>query len=94
MLPVEQKINSKFSSKRLQILHIDSVQIAVKPLMRKCVNASVLHCLKDARFKKFDTSILDMIQTFLFSGPIHIDCFSNLTFTLDDLNILKVLTRL
>ena len=34
------------------------VQVAIKPLTRKGINASVLMCLRDARFKNFKDSIL------------------------------------
>lgn len=48
--------------------------------------------LCDAKFKKIETSILSMIHSFLFSGPIHFDYFlpyQNLD--LDDTTILKAL---
>jgi hypothetical protein len=52
----------------------------------------VLLCLRDARFLNFRISILGMIQSSLFNGPIHFDVFPNLTLALDDINILKALT--
>jgi hypothetical protein len=73
-------------------LHVGSVQVAVKPLTRLGINASVLLCLRDARFINFRTSILGMIQSSLFNGPVHFDVFPNLTLSLDDINILKALT--
>jgi hypothetical protein len=51
----------------------------------------VLLCLHDARFVNFRISILEMIQSSLFNGPIHFDVFLNLTISLDDINILKAL---
>jgi hypothetical protein len=73
-------------------LHVGSVQVAVKPLTRLGINASVLLCLRDARLINFRTSILGMIQSSLFNGPVHFDVFPNLTLSLDDINILKALT--
>jgi hypothetical protein len=73
-------------------LHVGSVQVAVKPLTGLEINASVLLCLRDARFINFRISILGMIQSSLFNGPIHFDVFPNLTLSLDDINILKALT--
>ena len=31
--------------------------------------------LRDARLRKFETSILSMIQSSSFNGPFHFDCF-------------------
>jgi hypothetical protein len=87
--------NKKFVNDSLvkgyKFLHIGSVQVAVKPLTRLGINAFVLLCLHDARFLNFRISILSMIQSSLFNGPIHFDVFPNLTLALDDINILKAL---
>jgi hypothetical protein len=91
-----QLFNKRFvndsKNKEYKFLHVGSVQVAVKPLTRLVINASVLLCLRDARFINFRTSILGMIQSSLFNGPVHFDVFSNLTLSLDDINILKALT--
>jgi hypothetical protein len=91
-----QLFNKRFvndsKNKEYKFLHVGSVQVAVKPLTRLGINASVLLCLRDARFINFKTSILGMIQSSLFNGPVHFDVFPNLTLSLDDINILKALT--
>jgi hypothetical protein len=91
-----QLFNKKFvnisRSKGFKFLHIGSVQVAVKPLTRLGIDASVLLCLNDARFNKFKTSILGMIQSSLYAGPVHFDVFPNLTVSLEDINVLKSLT--
>ena len=68
------------------------VQVAIKPLTRKGINASVLMCFRDARFKNFKDSILGMITAFLFDGPVYFNCYPDLTLDLDDPNIVKDLT--
>ena len=68
------------------------VQVALKPLTRKGINASVLMCLRDARFKNFKDSILVMITASLYDGPVYFNCYLDLTLTLDDPNIIKALT--
>ena len=68
------------------------VQAAIKPLTRKGINASVLTCLRDARFKNFKDSILGMITASLYDGPVYFNCYPNLTLALDDPNIVKTLT--
>ena len=81
-----------FLAKKLSYLHIGLVQAAVKPLTRRGINASVLICLRDARFKKFNDSILGMIIASLYDGPIYFDCYPDICLALDDLNIVKALT--
>ena len=68
------------------------VQVAIKPLTQKGINASVLMCLRDARFKIFKDSILGMITASMYDGSIYFNCYLDLTLTLDDLNIVKALT--
>jgi hypothetical protein len=82
--------NSK--AKGYKFLHIGSVQVVVKPLTRLGINASVLLCLRDARILNFRISILGMIQSSLYAGPIHFNVFPNLSLSLDDVNMLKALT--
>ncbi|XP_059454477.1 uncharacterized protein LOC132184753 [Corylus avellana] len=88
--------NNKFVNNSLakgyRFLHIGSVQVAVKPLTRLGINVSVLLCLRDARFVDFRTSILGMIQSSLFNGPVHFDVFPNISLALVDIHILKALT--
>jgi hypothetical protein len=49
-------------------------------------------CLYDARFTNFRTSILGMVQTSLYNGPVYCDTFPNITLALSDVNIVKALT--
>ncbi|KAL4606808.1 hypothetical protein ACB092_09G130500 [Castanea dentata] len=81
-----------FMTKKLKYLHIGLVQVAVKPLTRKGINASVLMCLRDARFKRFNDSILGMIIASLYDDPIFFDCYHDLALAFDDPNIIKALT--
>jgi hypothetical protein len=73
-------------------IHIGLVQVAVKPLTRKGLNASVLLCLRDARFTDFSDSTLGIIESSLYNGPIHFDCYPDFTISLSDPHILKALT--
>ena len=83
---------NEFLAKKLSYLHIGLVQVAVKPLTRKGINASILMCLRDARFKRFNDSILGMITASLYDGPVYFDCYPDITLALDDVNIVKTLT--
>jgi hypothetical protein len=71
--------------KKYKFLHIGSVQVAVKPLIRLGIDASVLLCLRDARFLKFKTSILGMIQSSVYAGPVYFDVFPNMSVSLNDI---------
>jgi hypothetical protein len=44
----------------------------------------VLLILKDARFKVFEPSLLGMVEASLYNGPIHFNCYPDLTISLDD----------
>ena len=73
-------------------LHIDLVQVKVKPLIKEGLNCSILMALRDIRHIRFDDSLLRTIQTSLNCGPIHFDCFPNFTVNLHDPHIMKALT--
>ena len=81
-----------FLTKKFSYLHIGLVQVAVKPLTRKGINAFVLMCLRDARFKVFSDSILGMITASMYDGHFYFNCYPDITLALDDPNIFKVLT--
>ena len=68
------------------------VQVAIKPLTWKAINASILMCLRDARFKNFKYSILGMITASLYDGLVYFNCYPDLILALDDPNIVKTLT--
>jgi hypothetical protein len=74
-----QLFNKRFiensEAKGYKFLHVGSVQVVVKPLTRLGINAFVFLCLRDARFVNFRISILGMIQSSLFAGPIHFDVY-------------------
>ena len=70
---VSKRNINDFLAKKFSYLHIGLVQVAVKPLTRKGINASVLMCLRDARFKNFSNSILGMITASLYDGPVYFD---------------------
>ena len=81
-----------FLTKKFNYLHIGLVQVAIKPLTRKGINASILVCLRDARFKNFSDSILGMIIASLCDGLVYFDCYPDISLALDDPNIVKTLT--
>ena len=88
----KKNIGEYLTSKKFNYLHIGMVQVAIKPPTQKGINASVLMCLRDARFKNFKDSILGMITASLYDGPVYFSCYLDLTLALDDPNIIKVLT--
>ena len=88
----KRNISEFIATKKFSYLHIGMVQVAIKPLTRKGINASVLMCLQDARFKNFKDSILGMITASLYDGLIYFSCYPDLTLALDEPNIVKALT--
>ena len=63
----EVLINSLLKNSVICIL--DQFKLLLNPFAKKGINAFVLMCLRDARFKDFRTSILGMINSSLFDGP-------------------------
>ena len=39
---------------------------------------------KDARFKLFEPSLLGIVEASLYNGPIHFNCYPDLTISLDN----------
>ncbi|QHN77399.1 polyprotein [Arachis hypogaea] len=72
-------------------LHIGCVQVAVKPLIRESLNASILMCLRDIRHNDFQDSLIGTVETSLGHGPVYFNCFPNKTVSLLDTNILDSL---
>ena len=64
MLLVSKRNINDFLAQKLSYLHIGLVQDAVKPLARKGINSPILMCLRDARFKKFNDSLLLLSTAF------------------------------
>ena len=85
---------NEFLAKKFNYFHIGLVQVDVKPLTRKSINAFVLMCLRDARFKDFHTSILGMITSSPFDGPVYFNYYPDITLALDNPNIVKTLNIL
>ena len=77
---LSKEVNKKLKETKMNFLHIGSIQVAVKPLVRLGTNASVLLCLRDARHKDYSTSMLGIVESSLHKVPIHFDCFPDFTF--------------
>ncbi|KAG7958992.1 hypothetical protein I3843_10G049000 [Carya illinoinensis] len=88
----QKKMIKSFQEKGYKFMHIASVQVAIVPLVRKGINACVLLCLRDDRFKQFNDSVLGIVQTSLIDGPVHFNCYPDLTVDLFDKNVLSTLT--
>ena len=78
-------------ARKYRYLHIGCVQVAVKPLIREGLHASILMCLRDIRHQDFKDSLLGTVETSLGHGPVYFNCFPNKTVSLLDRNILDSL---
>jgi len=56
-------------------MHIGLVQVAVKPFIRKGINAPIYMALRDKRLKKYKSSLLAMINTNIHNRPILFNCY-------------------
>jgi len=75
-----------------KFIHIGLVQVAIKPLTRRGLKASVLLGLRDAHFIDWEDSLLGLIEASMHDGPVYFDCYPNFTISLSDPHILKALT--
>jgi hypothetical protein len=73
-------------------IHIGLVQVAIKPLTRRGLKASVMLRLRDARFPDWQDSLLGVIEATMHDRPVYFDCYPDFTVSLIDPHILKVLT--
>ncbi|QHO12368.1 polyprotein [Arachis hypogaea] len=78
-------------ARHYKYLHIGCVQVAVKPLIREGLNASILMCLRDIRLNDFQDSLIGTVETSLGHSPVYFNCFPNKTVSLLDVNILDSL---
>lgn len=71
-------------------IHIGLVQVAIKPLTRRGLIASVMLGLRDARFIDCKDSLLGVIEATMHDEPVYFDCYPDFTVSLSDLHILKL----
>ena len=75
----KKSIGEYLASKKFSYLHIGMVQVAIKPLTRKGINASVLMCLHDAGFKNFKDNIFCMANVSL-NDHVYFSYYSEASF--------------
>ncbi|KAG6588193.1 hypothetical protein SDJN03_16758, partial [Cucurbita argyrosperma subsp. sororia] len=83
---------------KYRTIHIGMVQIGVKALTRGPLNAKVLLCLRDARHRNLQDSLLGMVEANLKDGPLYFNVFPNIVESLsaprlDDLLFLNAKVR-
>ena len=70
----QTSIDSHLKAK-YRFMHIGLVQVAIKPLLKKGINAPIYMALRDKRLKKYKSSLLAVIQTNICKGPIFFNCY-------------------
>ena len=60
---------------KYRFMHIGLVQVAIKPLLKKGINAPIYMALRDKRLRKYKSSLLAVIQTNICKGPIFFNCY-------------------
>lgn len=60
----------KTHKQKYEFIHISMVQVAVKPLVKKGLDTIILLCLRYGRLTNFQDSLLGMVETSLYKGPI------------------------
>ena len=80
----KKKEMKEFRNKGYKFIHLGLIQVGIKPLTRRGINAAVLLRLFDGRFTDYKQGMLGMVKASLSKGPIHFNCNPNLTISLDD----------
>ena len=60
---------------KFRFMHIGFVQVAVKPFIKKGINAPIYMVLRDKRLKKYKSSLLAMINTNIHNGLVFFNCY-------------------
>ena len=74
----------EFKNKGFRFIHIGLIQVGIKPITRRGINASVLLRLIDARFTNENQARLGMVEANVSHGPISFNVNPDLTLSLDD----------
>ena len=77
--------------KNFSFIHFGLVQVVVKPLTRQGLNTSIILCLRDGRFKIYKDTLLGMVESSLYKGPIYFNCYPNFAVSLTDETVLQTL---
>ena len=76
-----------------KMLHINVIQVVVKPLTRIRLNKPICVFLIDARHNNFDDSLLGVMESNMAHGSVDFNCFPNLELScIDDMSIHRALT--
>lgn len=70
-------------------IYIGLIQIVFKPFTLRGLNASILTCLRDERYQNWAQSLMGIIETSLYHGPIYFNTFPNLSLSLSDINLFQ-----
>ena len=58
-------------------IHLGLIQVAAKPNYRIGINSPILIMLRDIRLKKFNDSIIVILESNLHDGPTFFNCYPN-----------------
>ncbi|RDX72086.1 hypothetical protein CR513_48483, partial [Mucuna pruriens] len=58
-------------------IHLGLIQVAAKPNYRLGINSLILIILRDIRLKRFDNSIIVILESNLHDGPAFFNCYPN-----------------
>ena len=88
----KKKEMKEFKNKGYKFLHLGLIQVGIKPLTQRGINAAVLLRLFDGRFTDYEQGMLGMVEASHSKGLIHFNCSPDLIVSLDDVAPEKALT--
>ena len=83
---IENHLKAKY-----RFMHIGLVQVVIKPLLKKGINAPIYMALRDKRLRKYKSSLLAVIQTNIYKRPVFFNCYPNFMVDLTCPMIIKAL---
>ena len=73
----------EFKNKSFKFIHLGLIQVGIKPLTRRGINAFVLLRLLDARLTVENQALLGMVEANISQGPISFNVNPDLTLSPD-----------
>ncbi|RDX87443.1 hypothetical protein CR513_31080, partial [Mucuna pruriens] len=79
---LEQEILYQHIKEGYNFIHLGLIQVAAKPNYRLGINSPILMILRDIRLKRFNDSIIAILESNLHDGPAFFNCYPNFSMDL------------
>ena len=94
---LHQEILDEHIKKGYNFIHLGLIQVAAKPNYRLGINSPILLLLRDIRMKKFQDSVIAILESNLHDGPAFFNCYPNFSMNIKNAktsNSLKLYSKI